>query len=77
MARRCIDSSIVKSKPNKYFLHRKTDKNGRASKFIECLSDWEDGIYKLTFDVKKYFKATNRITFYPYIDVRYHMRNSF
>ena len=68
-----IDSSIVSSKLNKYLLLRTTDKNGRASKFIEFLSDWEEGIYKFTFDVKKYFKSTNRNTFYPCVDVRSYM----
>ena len=64
---------IVRSKLHKYFLYRTTDKDGRASKFIECLSDWEEGIYKFTFDAKKHFKSTNRITF----DVKNYMLNYF
>ena len=43
--------------------------NGRASSFFDCESDFDEGVYKLTVNVKDYYTSMNKITFFPYIDV--------
>ena len=48
---------------------RETDMNGRASSFFDCESDFDEGVYKLTVNVKDYYTSMNKITFFPYIDV--------
>ena len=43
--------------------------NGRASNFFDCQSDFDEGVYKLTVNVKDFYTSMNKITFFPYIDV--------
>ena len=43
--------------------------NGRASNFFDCESGFDEGVYKLTVNVKEYYDSMNKITFFPYIDV--------
>ena len=43
--------------------------NGRASNFFDCESGFDEGVYKLTVNVKDYYTSMNKITFFPYIDV--------
>lgn len=44
-----------------------TDADGRVRDFISRESSLGEGIYRLRFDVSRYFTTTNREAFYPEI----------
>ncbi|KAM7348892.1 uncharacterized protein ACRADG_008054 [Cochliomyia hominivorax] len=46
----------------------KTDRDGRASQLLE-LNDFTSGIYKLQFNVQKYYDNLSVECFYPFIEV--------
>lgn len=46
----------------------KTDTDGRASQLLE-LKDFKSGIYKLQFDVQKYYDGLAIECFYPFIEI--------
>lgn len=48
-----------------------TDENGRVKDFLEEGSDDSNGIYRLTYHVKPYFKRKGIETFYPFIEVAF------
>ncbi|XP_055857469.1 5-hydroxyisourate hydrolase [Episyrphus balteatus] len=45
-----------------------TDNDGRVSKLL-TLDQFQSGIFKLSFDVRKYFEANQVKSFYPLIEV--------
>lgn len=45
-----------------------TDKDGRASQLLET-KDFTSGIYKLQFDVQKYYDGVGAECFYPFIEI--------
>lgn len=47
-----------------------TNTDGRCADLIET-SSYSAGLYKLHFNVGKYFAATQTKTLYPFIEVRY------
>ncbi|XP_037805470.1 5-hydroxyisourate hydrolase isoform X2 [Lucilia sericata] len=45
-----------------------TDKDGRASQLLET-NDFKSGIYKLQFNVQKYYDNLGVACFYPFIEI--------
>lgn len=45
-----------------------TDKDGRAMQLLES-TDFKSGIYKLKFNVQKYFDSVGVQSFYPFIEI--------
>ena len=48
----------------------KTDENGRIKNFLPY-GEKNQGIFKLTFNTKPYFKAQDKDTFYPFVEVSF------
>lgn len=49
--------------------HGITDDDGRASDLMDEHLSFQAGIYRLTFEVGRYFQSTNREAFYPEVSV--------
>lgn len=52
-----------------------TDENGRITDFLKNDKN-NDGIYKLTFRVAKYFEMNHTDTFYPFIEVVFQIKGA-
>ena len=53
---------------NQSIYFRTTNDDGRMGDFIDC-EDFTEGIYKMVFNTKPFFKQRNVTTFYPYVEV--------
>ena len=52
-----------------------TDQNGRIGNFLPA-NRTNDGIYKLKFETRDYFRKQNRESIYPFVEVVFEIRGS-
>ncbi len=52
-----------------------TNSDGRISSFTDMAEPLENGIYRLTFELKGYFSAQNRRSFYPEAQITFFVEN--
>jgi 5-hydroxyisourate hydrolase len=50
-----------------------TDKDGRVSNLLNKDSILREGIYKLRFETKEYFEKQSCQTFYPFVEITFHI----
>jgi 5-hydroxyisourate hydrolase len=53
-----------------------TNSDGRIPHFLSKDAKLEPGIYKMTFDTQPYFEKQAILTFYPLVEISFHIRNS-
>lgn len=51
-----------------------TNSDGRIPDLLNKEIKLEPGIYKLKFDTKKYFEATNTEAFYPFVEIVFEIK---
>jgi len=50
-----------------------TDTDGRCSNLLPTSLKLETGLYKMTFQTGDYFAGLNRETFYPIVEITFHL----
>lgn len=53
-----------------------TDNNGRVKDFLKQDGKDHTGVYKLTFHTRPYFKAMDKKSFYPFIEVVFELADN-
>ncbi|KAI9273614.1 hydroxyisourate hydrolase [Sporodiniella umbellata] len=71
-----IDVKIEKENSNEFsILSRcKTNSDGRCPNLLPHDYKVEKGIYRVTFETKKYFERLNQECFYPYVQIVFELK---